>query len=106
MTAIRRLRASNQWRFFGVLLKADRRLAVLWWSVLVLRGLLPAVFAIAMGALVGAVQSGSPLTLTLSLTGTIFVLLQILPPLHQAIGQNLGSRTAAWLYDELTQACV
>ena len=29
--------------------RADRRLAVAWWAVLVLRGLLPAVFAIAMG---------------------------------------------------------
>src|SRR5262249_52619121 len=26
--------------------------------------------------------------------------------LHQALGANLGSRTAAWLYDELTIACV
>jgi len=29
-----------------------------------------------------------------------------LSPLHQAIGANLGSRLAAWLYDELTSACV
>jgi len=34
------------------------------------------------------------------------VLLQILSPLHRAIGTNLGSRAAAWLYDELTTACV
>jgi ABC-type multidrug transport system fused ATPase/permease subunit len=33
-------------------------------------------------------------------------MLQVLSPLHQAIGANLGSRTAAWLYDELTGACV
>ncbi len=30
----------------------------------------------------------------------------MLSPLHQAIGANLGSRTAAWLYDQLTTACV
>jgi hypothetical protein len=35
-----------------------------------------------------------------------FVLLQVLRPLHQAIGTNLGDRTAAWLYDRLTEACL
>ena len=42
----------------------------------------------------------------LGLVGALFVLLQILAPLHQAISTNLGSRMAAWLYDELTRACV
>ncbi len=37
-----RLRERQEWQFFGVLGKADRRLAAGWWSVLVLRGLLPA----------------------------------------------------------------
>jgi ABC-type multidrug transport system fused ATPase/permease subunit len=106
MTAVQRLRASNQWKFFGVLLQAAPALALAWWVVLVLRGLLPAFFTIAMGALAGAVQSGSQLTWPLALTGIIFVLLQVLTPLHQAIGENLGSRTAAWLYDELTRTCV
>jgi ABC-type multidrug transport system fused ATPase/permease subunit len=106
MTIIDRLRASDQWKFFGVLGKASRGLAVAWWSVLLLRGFLPAMFAIAIGGLVGAVQSGTPLPGPLAVTGTIFVLLQVLAPLHQAISENLGSRTAAWLYDELTTACI
>src|SRR5277367_3771671 len=101
-----RLRARPEWKFFGVLLKADRRLAIAWWAALGLRGLLPALFAIAMGALVGAVQRGSPLATPLIAIGTVFVLLQITPPFHHAVGSNLGSRVAAWLYDELTTACV
>jgi ABC-type multidrug transport system fused ATPase/permease subunit len=100
------IRASNQWKFFGVLMHSSRALAVAWWSVLALRGLLPALFAIAMGALVGAVQSGASLAAPLALMGTVFLLLQVLAPLHRAIGANLGSQTAAWLYDELTTACV
>ena len=36
----------------------------------------------------------------------MFVLLQILTPIHQAMSANLGDRTAAWLYDRLTEACV
>ena len=103
---IKNLQARPEWKFFSVLPKADRPLAIVWWFVLALRGVLPALFAIAMGVLVGAVERSAPLAAPLALAGTIFVLLQVLSPLHQAISANLGSRTAAWLYDELTNACV
>lgn len=105
-TSIRTIRGSDQWKFFGVLGHASRGLTIAWWSLLVLRGLLPALFAVAMGVLVGTVRSGTSLTVPLALMGAVFILLQILPPLHQAIGTNLGNLTAAWLYDELTTACV
>ncbi len=95
-----------EWQFFAVLPRADGWLALAWWAVLLLRGLLPAVFAIAMGALVGAVQRGESLAAPLSVVGVVFVLLQVLHPIHQALSTNLGSRVAAWLYDRLTEACV
>jgi ABC-type multidrug transport system fused ATPase/permease subunit len=100
------LAARKEWRFFSVLPRADRPLAFAWWLALLLRGSLPAVFTIAMGWLVSAVQRGNPLAAPLLMVGVIFVLLQVLSPLHQAISANLGNRTAAWLYDELTKACV
>jgi ABC-type multidrug transport system fused ATPase/permease subunit len=103
---IERLRGRNEWKFAGVLLQADRGLAVAWWTLLLVRGVLPALFAIAMGGLVGAVQRRGELVGPLGLVGVVFVLLQVLPPLHHAVGANLGSRTAAWLYDRLTTACV
>ena len=103
---LQRLRNRNEWRFFAILPRAAPLLAGVWWIVLVLRGALPAVFAIAMGLLVGAVQRGDDLTIPLALVGSVFVLLQVLSPLHQAISANLGDRTAAWLYDRLTEACV
>src|SRR5712692_6665058 len=103
---LERLRARNEWKFFAVLPKADRTLGVVWWVVLVLRGVLPAIFAIAMGVLVAAVQRGDSLANGLALVGVVFVLLQVLTPIHQAVGANLGDRTAAWLYDRLTKACV
>ena len=96
----------QEWKFFGVLPKAAPGLAAAWWVVLVLRGLLPAGFAVAMGGLVGAVQKGHDLVGPLILIGVIFVLLQVLNPVHTAISANLGDRTAAWLYDRLTDACV
>jgi ABC-type multidrug transport system fused ATPase/permease subunit len=101
-----RLRRRPEWKFFGVLPRADRGLAVAWWAVLVLRGVLPAAFAVAMGALVGAVQRGGSLGTPLGVAGVVFILLQVLTPIHQAISANLGSRVAAWLYDRLTEACI
>src|SRR6516225_7561966 len=101
-----RLTERREWKFFSVLPKAAPGLALAWWLVLLLRGALPAAFAIAMGVLVGAVQSGDSLAGPLALVGTIFVLLQILSPIHQAVSGNLGDRAAAWLYDRLTEACV
>jgi ABC-type multidrug transport system fused ATPase/permease subunit len=38
--------------------------------------------------------------------GAVFVLLQILPPIHLAVSTNLGDRTAAYLYDGLSAACI
>ncbi|MDQ1370938.1 MAG: ATP-binding cassette, subfamily bacterial [Acidimicrobiaceae bacterium] len=103
---LRKLRARQEWRFFGVLPKADPAMALSWWIVLVLRGVLPAGFAIAIGGLVGAVQKGHDLAGPLTLVGVVFVLLQVLNPIHTAISASLGDQTAAWLYDRLTDACV
>jgi len=103
---IRRLTARKEWIFFAVLPKADRFLAIGWWIALLLRGVLPAAFAIAMGVLVAAVQRGGGLLSALIVIGVVFSLLQVLAPIHQAISANLGDRTAAWLYDRLTEACV
>jgi ABC-type multidrug transport system fused ATPase/permease subunit len=96
----------KEWKFFSAVFRADPALAVAWWTVLILRGVLPVAFAIAMGALVAAVQHHAALTGALVATGIIFVTLQTLPPIHTAVGANLGDRTAAWLYDRLTEACV
>jgi ATP-binding cassette, subfamily B, bacterial len=101
-----RLRHRQEWIFFATLPKAAPGLAVAWWLVLLLRGLLPAAFAVATGVLVGAVQRGDDLTGPLVLVGVVFVVLQVLTPVHQGLSANLGDRTAAHLYDRLTDACV
>jgi ABC-type multidrug transport system fused ATPase/permease subunit len=101
-----RLRARKEWKFFAVLPKADGTLAIVWWILLVLRGVLPAVFAVAMGVLVASVQRGERVPEGLALVGIVFIMLQVLTPIHQAVSAVLGARTAAWLYDRLTEACV
>jgi len=99
------LRNRNEWKFFAALPKADGPLAFAWWAVVLLHGILPALFAIAMGALIDAVQRGEPLAAPLVVIGVIFVLLQVLTPIQTAASHNLGDRTAALLYDRLTTAC-
>jgi ATP-binding cassette, subfamily B, bacterial len=96
----------NDWKLATILPRADTPLAVAWYAILALRGVLPALFAIAMGSLVSAVQHSDSLTSPMAAVGVIFVLLQVLNPIHQTVGANLGDRTAAWLYDRLTDACV
>ena len=100
------LTGRKEWKFFAVLPKADAGLAAAWWISLLLRGTLPVAFAIAMGVLVGAVQRGERLATPLAFAGAIFVLLQVLGPIHRAVSANLGDRSAAWLYDRLTEAWV
>jgi ABC-type multidrug transport system fused ATPase/permease subunit len=103
---LQRLRQRKEWIFFAVLPKADRLLAFVWWAVVLLHGILPAMFAIAMGALVSAVQLGANLVSPLAVVGVVFVLLQVLTPIQTAVSHNLGDRTASYLYDRLTEACV
>ena len=103
---VARLRRRQEWQFFAALRQASPGLAVAWWLLLAVRGVLPAIFAVATGALVGAVQAGRDLAGPLTAVGVVFVLLQMAGPLHQAIGTNLGDLTSAWLYDRLTGACL
>jgi ATP-binding cassette, subfamily B, bacterial len=103
---LQRLRNRKEWKFFGVLPKADRTLALTWWAVLLLQGMLPAAFAITMGVLVGAVEQDESLATPLTLVGVVFILMHVLAPVHKALSANLGDRTAAWLYDRLTEACI
>jgi ATP-binding cassette, subfamily B, bacterial len=103
---VRGIRTRQELQLAAALGKADRPMATAWWALLGLRGLLPAGFSVASGLLVGAIEHRSGLAASLAVVGVLFVLLQVLGPLHTAVSANLGDRTAAWLYDELTWACV
>jgi len=95
------LASALEWKFFGVL----RRLTVFlpgWWLMLILRGVLPAC-SLSLWVLSSLRCSTEAAFRPAYVVGTIFVLLQVLTPLHHAISANLGDRTAAWLYDRLTE---
>jgi ABC-type multidrug transport system fused ATPase/permease subunit len=101
-----RLRERQEVRFFGVLFRASPGLTVLWWVLLVLRGAMPALLAVATGVLVGAVNDGDPLTGPLTFVGVVFVLFQVLTPVQQGVSANLGEVAAGWMYDRLMTATV
>ena len=99
------MRETAEWRFFGAMWQAAPRPAAWWWALIVLRGALPAAFALAMGALVSDVQAGDDLAAGLVLVGVVFIAMQALGPVHDAISTDLGARTLDWLQDRLHEAC-
>jgi ABC-type multidrug transport system fused ATPase/permease subunit len=104
-SVLARLRASAEWRFLGVLPRADPQLAAAWWALVILRGALPAAFTLAVGLLVGAVQHGLPLAAPLAFAGAVFIAMNALVPIHEAVAADLGAKTGAFLHDLLMRAC-
>jgi ATP-binding cassette, subfamily B, bacterial len=99
-----RFHSSDISRFFGALPLASRRLATAWWALLVLGGALPAVFVVAMGVVVRAVEEGRDLAGPLTAMGVVFVVMQITPPLLAQVGMNLGDALSGTLNDRLLTA--
>jgi ABC-type multidrug transport system fused ATPase/permease subunit len=99
-----RFRSSDVTRFFGALPLASRRLALSWWSLLLLGGALPAVFVVVMGVVVRAVEDGRDLAGPLTVMGVVFVLMQLTPPLLAQVGMNLGDALSGVLNDRLLAA--
>jgi ATP-binding cassette, subfamily B, bacterial len=101
-----RLRTRPEWQFFAALFHAAPALSSAWWLMLVLRGALPALLAVVSGGLIRAIEQRHALVAPLIGVGVVFVLFQVLSPLHQAMSANLGSLTAAWFNDRLMHACI
>jgi ATP-binding cassette, subfamily B, bacterial len=96
----------DNWRFFAELPRTGRALASAWWAMLVLRGVLPALFTVATGVLVAAVQRGTRLPGALGLAGGLFIVMQVLAPVQGAVSASLGERLTARLNDRLLAAAV
>jgi ATP-binding cassette, subfamily B, bacterial len=102
----KRLRTRQEWQFFAVLPQADPVLATVWWALLLLNGVMPAVFAVAIGAMVSVVQQARPVAVPLAVTGLVFLLMLILNPIQTAVSMNLGNKVSAWLNEMLIRGCV
>jgi ABC-type multidrug transport system fused ATPase/permease subunit len=99
-----RLRRRPEVRFLGIVSQIGP-LAVAWWGLILLRGLLPPAFTLAVGALVGAAQRHTDLGTPLIVAGVVFLGLNTLGPVQVAVSADVGARTALWLRGRLVRAC-
>jgi ABC-type multidrug transport system fused ATPase/permease subunit len=101
-----RLGQHQQVVFFRTLYRAGPGLATAWWALLILGGILPSVFAVGTGAVINAIDQEASLTGPLVLIGVVFTVMQVVNPIHVAIGQNLGRRAADHMNDQLMIATI
>jgi ATP-binding cassette subfamily B protein len=99
-----RLTSRQEWAFYRAVHDAAPARTVVWTIGLVLRGALPAVIAVTSGWLIAAVTAGDPLTGPLVTMAIVFVGSQVVGPLHEALGYDLGNRTSTALNDRLMAA--
>jgi ABC-type multidrug transport system fused ATPase/permease subunit len=101
---VKNFRQTAEWRFFGAMNRADATLSIAWWALIAVRGALPALFTLAMGALVGAVENVQPIAGALAFAGLVFIAIHVLGPVQEALSSALGAKTSTWLLDHLMTA--
>ncbi|MFI9385824.1 ABC transporter ATP-binding protein [Kutzneria sp. NPDC052558] len=86
--------------FVRALWRAHRGLAAAWWLLAVAQAVLPALFAYEVGALIAAADP----TASLIALGMVFLLMQVLAPVHGQVSTNLGDHLSSRLQDRLLTA--
>jgi len=86
--------------FVRALWRAHRGLAAAWWILVLAQAMLPALFAYEVGTLIAAADPTAPLIAL----GTVFLLMQVLAPLHGQVSTNLGDHLSSRLQDHLITA--
>lgn len=84
--------------------QTSKPLAIAWWGLVVIRGVLPAVLALGLGALLRAVESGADTGPSLTMVAGSFAILGVSTPIHTQTGAILGDRTSGLLQSRLTSA--
>ncbi len=103
---MQRVRDRKEIKFFGAVWRASPGYAAAWWSLLVLRGVLPAMVSLGFGWLVSSVTRGTSLAGPLVLFGAGFTVSIVLHPIHQMVSMNLGTAVSSHLYRRLMIAGV
>lgn len=84
--------------------QTSKPLAIAWWGLVVLRGVLPAALTLGLGSLLRAVESGGDTSGPLTVVAGAFAILGVSTPIHTQIGAILGDRTSGVLQARLTSA--
>ena len=98
------MRRSAEYRFLTLLTRVDPVLGGAWWALVIFRAALPAFFALSMGSLITAVNSGAAVGNALWTAGVVFALMEALPPVNAAVSANLAQKTITYLHDLLLAA--
>ncbi|MBP2471913.1 ABC-type multidrug transport system fused ATPase/permease subunit [Crossiella equi] len=108
MTTAERFRQRPVWQLFAAFWQAKPFLAVVFWALLLLGAVLPPLFAVLTGRVIGVLGEGTGAVLGPSLLalGGCFLLMQVLPHVEGAVSMGLGSRLADWLNDRQAKAAV
>ena len=99
-----KLMNSQKWQFFATLSKGSRWLSAAWWALIILAGAFPALFSVAVGLLISAVQRDADLTFPLVLLAVVFAGSLVQAPMIAQVAANLGDSLAKWLYDRLLRS--
>ena len=95
---IERLRARQEWQFFAALPRADARLTVAWWVLLLLNGDHARRLRGGDRGRGGRRRKrADSLTRPLTFVGVVFVLMLVVSPMQTAVSMNLGNKLSAWL---------
>jgi ATP-binding cassette, subfamily B, bacterial len=84
--------------------KASPGLAILWWLLVAVRAILPAVLTLALGSLVSAIGDNRSVDGPLAVVAACFAFVSVAGPLHTQLGAIVGGRTSGFLQSELTRA--
>lgn len=84
--------------------QTSKPLAIVWWGLVVVRGVLPAALTLGLGSLLRAVEAGTGTTGPLTVVAGSFAILGVSTPIHTQVGAILGDRTSGLLQARLTSA--
>ncbi|MBJ7602239.1 MAG: ABC transporter ATP-binding protein [Candidatus Dormibacteraeota bacterium] len=103
---LKTLRDSAGWRFLTILPSVSPAAALVWWGLIFIRGALPAAFAVSVGLLTRAIQLQANIEVALVWMAAIFIAMNAIAPIHDALSADLGYRAGSWLHGRLIQSCV
>jgi ATP-binding cassette, subfamily B, bacterial len=99
------LRGSSITALLRANLRASKLLGITWWTMLLVRAILPAGITLGLGSLVRAITNGRSVDASLALVAFCFAAFSVSGPVHTQIGAILGDRTSGQLQSELVAAC-
>jgi ATP-binding cassette subfamily B protein len=98
--------ASELRALLAILYRAHPRLALAWWGFILINSLLPIALTLSIGWIVESAMKGKIQPESLALLGLVFIALNMLSTIGEAVSGSLGARASEWCHRQLLQACL